>query len=128
MRDITQDHLQRAALSWPEIFPGDLIQVQLKDHMSAPRPSSFKGICIAKPNKQLDTSIVLLNVVHGQPVVRSIKLHSPLLQGVEVLKELPIRVGMKGGKRGMNIKTPPAMRKKKLWHLKHQSPRVFTFK
>ena len=106
----------RGKREWPQILPGDSIAIDKLPFMSSNEPNTIKGVVISKVNRASDTSITILNVEHGTPVVRQIPLYSPLIQNIKVLQKAFIHKGKK------------RVRRSKLYYLMDRDPETFTVK
>ncbi|CAM9160115.1 unnamed protein product [Ascophyllum nodosum] len=83
----------------PDMKVGDAIQVTMYTNKKAARTSQFRGVLIRKVNKGVDSTILLRDVINGNPVETHIPLYSPLVQSIEVLETAFIYQGKLKGKR-----------------------------
>ena len=81
------------------IKPGDAIEVLRYTDTEKTKPVPIRGTLIAKHNRQHDSTIKLLNVELGTPILRKIKLYSPKIVDVKVLRERHLHKGAKRKKR-----------------------------
>lgn len=82
--------------------------------MSSNEPDKIKGVVIAKTNRAMDSSLVLLNMEHGTAVRRRMLMYSPLVQNITVLQKAFIHKGMK------------RVRRSKLYYLEDRNFEGFT--
>lgn len=76
----------RAARTYPDFKPGDMLELKLSIPQNKGRETVFKGICIAKRNRGWRTSFTLRNVIgnHGG-IERSFPLYSPHIKDLRLL-------------------------------------------
>ncbi|CAM9692181.1 unnamed protein product [Chrysoparadoxa australica] len=98
-----------AARKFPEIRPGDAIEVEMLPYMSSTRPQIARGVVLAMPRKGLDSTFLIRDVINGLVVERRIPLYSPLLQSIRVVYPAWIHKGKRKGKR---------VRRNKLYYLR----------
>jgi len=73
----------------PDVHPGDTVKVTLKvKEGDREYTQSFQGLVIKLRKGQ---SFTVRRVAYGIGVERTFPLHSPLIQGVEVLKRAKVR-------------------------------------
>jgi large subunit ribosomal protein L19 len=73
----------------PDIHPGDTVKVELRvKEGDREYTQSFQGLVI---KLQKGKSFMVRRVAYGVGVERTFPLHSPLIQGVEVLKRASVR-------------------------------------
>jgi large subunit ribosomal protein L19 len=83
---------------WETTFRvGDAIELTLGRNPD--ETEKIRGVVLGRYHKGLDESVLLRDVVFGQPVERRIKMHSPLLQSVTVLEENFVYKGKRKVKR-----------------------------
>lgn len=87
-----------------KIRVGNLLQINYLISKSKSQPHQFNGICIAKKNKGVMSSITIRNIVASVGVEQTFLLSSPLILGIKVLKDKTERAS-------------------KLYYLKNQSPK-----
>jgi large subunit ribosomal protein L19 len=76
----------------PEFGPGDLVRVTVRVIEGArERVQPFQGVVIARRNRGLKQTFTVRRVTHGVGVERTFLLHSPRLEGVEVLRRGRVR-------------------------------------
>ena len=71
----------------PEFFPGDIIKVGVKiTEGKRDRIQYFEGVCIAKKNRDINSSFTVRKISFGEGVERTFALHSPNLSSVKVIR------------------------------------------
>ena len=77
----------------PEFGPGDTIRCWLKVvEGGKERPQAFEGVCIVRQRRNcLKESITVRKISHGCGVERTILVHSPRLDKIEVLRRGVVR-------------------------------------
>ncbi len=81
------------------IKPGDAIEVLRYVDGDKTKAVPVRGTLIAKHNRQHDSTIKILNVELGVPILRNIKLYNPNVIDVKVLREAHLHKGAKRKKR-----------------------------
>ena len=91
---------------------GDAIEIELvsEGNVNSTNIDKIRGLVIGKKNRGLGSSIQLRDVVFGEPVERTIPLHSPLLKKLTVLEQNFLHKGKKRVKRA------------KLYYLRDRNP------
>ena len=76
----------------PDFGPGDLVRVTVRvTEGGKERAQPFQGVVIARRNRGLKQSFTVRRVTHGIGVERTFLLHSPRLEGIEVLRRGKVR-------------------------------------
>jgi ribosomal protein L19 len=101
---------------YPNIHAGDSVQIDKLLYLSSKEPVQIKGVVIGRYNKLSDTSLSLLNVENGTPVIRLIPIYSPLVQSIKILQKAFLHNGKKRVKRS------------KLYYLQTRDPEEYTVK
>ena len=67
----------------PDFFPGDIIKVGVKiTEGKRDRIQYFEGVCIAKKNRDLNSSFTVRKISNGVGVERTFQTHSPLIKSI----------------------------------------------
>lgn len=78
--------------SVPAFRPGDTIKVQIKVvEGTRERLQAFEGICLERKNSGPKETITLRRISHGVGVERTLLLHSPRVESIEVIKQGAVR-------------------------------------
>ena len=71
----------------PEFFPGDIIKVGVKiTEGKRDRIQYFEGVCIAKKNRDLNSSFTVRKISFGEGVERTFALYSPIVNSIKVIR------------------------------------------
>jgi len=86
---IEQPHLKDAI---PDFGPGDTVRVNYKIREGGKfRIQPFEGVVIAKRKRGTGSSFVVRKVTQGYGVERIFPLHSPLIDGIDVIRRGRVR-------------------------------------
>jgi len=76
----------------PEFFPGDIIKVGVKiTEGKRDRIQYFEGVCIAKKNRNLNSSFKVRKISFGEGVERTFALYSPIVDSIKVIRSGKVR-------------------------------------
>ena len=76
----------------PEFFPGDIIKVGVKiTEGKRDRIQYFEGVCIAKRNRNLNSSFKVRKISFGEGVERTFALYSPIVDSIKVIRSGKVR-------------------------------------
>jgi len=71
----------------PEFFPGDIIKVGVKiTEGKRDRIQYFEGVCIAKKNRDINSSFTVRKISFGEGVERTFALYSPAVDTIKVIR------------------------------------------
>ena len=71
----------------PEFFPGDTIKVGVRiTEGKRERIQYFEGVCIAKKNRNINSSFTVRKISFGEGVERSFALYSPVIGSIKVVR------------------------------------------
>ena len=89
IKELEQAQLRKKV---PEFGPGDLVRVTVRVvEAGRERVQPFQGVVIARRRSGLRETLTVRRVTHGVGVERTFLLHSPRLEGVEVLRRGKVR-------------------------------------
>ena len=75
-----------------EFFPGDIIKVGVKiTEGKRDRIQYFEGVCIAKKNRDLNSSFTVRKISFGEGVERTFALYSPIVDTIKVIRSGKVR-------------------------------------
>ena len=78
--------------SVPEFSPGDTVIVQVKvKEGERERIQAFEGVVIGKRNRGLNSAFTVRKISHGVGVERTFQTHSPLIEGVKLVRRGDVR-------------------------------------
>ena len=71
----------------PEFYPGDVVKVGVRiTEGKKERIQYFEGVCIAKKNRDINSSFTVRKISFGEGVERTFAFHSPNLSSVKVIR------------------------------------------
>ena len=81
-----------AAKKLPNFFPGDIIKVGVKiTEEKRDRIQYFEGVCIAKKNRDINSSFTVRKISFGEGVERTFALYSPIVDSIKVIRSGQVR-------------------------------------
>ena len=89
IEDINKVNLQKliAGKKIPEFFPGDTIRVGVRIvEGKRERVQNFEGVCIAKKNRDINSSFKVRKISFGEGVERTFALYSPVISSIKVIR------------------------------------------
>ena len=76
----------------PEFFPGDIIKVGVKiTEGKRDRIQYFEGVCIAKKNRDINSSFTVRKISFGEGVERTFPLYGTLIDSIKVIRSGKVR-------------------------------------
>ena len=76
----------------PDFSPGDTIKVGVKIvEGKRERIQYFEGVCIAKKNRDINSSFTVRKISFGEGVERTFALYSPILDSISVIRSGKVR-------------------------------------
>ena len=76
----------------PSFFPGDIIKVGVKiTEGKRDRIQYFEGVCIAKKNRDINSSFTVRKISFGEGVERTFALFSPIVDSIKVIRSGKVR-------------------------------------
>ena len=76
----------------PDFFPGDIIKVGVRiTEGKRDRIQYFEGVCIAKKNRDLNSSFTVRKISFGEGVERTFALYSSIVDSVKVIRSGKVR-------------------------------------
>ena len=76
----------------PEFFPGDTIRVGVRIvEGKRARIQNFEGVCIAKKNRDINSSFKVRKISFGEGVERTFALYSPVIGSIKVIRSGKVR-------------------------------------
>ena len=81
-----------AAKKLPNFFPGDIVKVGVKiTEGKRDRIQYFEGVCIAKKNRDVNSSFTVRKISFGEGVERTFALYSPIVDSIKVIRSGQVR-------------------------------------
>ena len=76
----------------PDFFPGDIIKVGVKiTEGKRDRIQYFEGVCIAKKNRDLNSSFTVRKISFGEGVERTFPLYGTVIDTIKVIRSGKVR-------------------------------------
>ena len=94
IEEINQASLKKIATEKkiPNFFPGDIIKVGVRiTEGKRDRIQYFEGVCIAKKNRDINSSFTVRKISFGEGVERTFALYSPIVDSIKVTRSGDVR-------------------------------------
>ena len=94
IEEINQSNVKKIAAEkkLPEFFPGDIIKVGVRiTEGKRDRIQYFEGVCIAKKNRDLNSSFTVRKISFGEGVERTFALYSPIVDSIKMIRSGQVR-------------------------------------
>ena len=94
IEEINQANVKKIASEkkLPDFFPGDIIKVGVRiTEGKRDRIQYFEGVCIAKKNRDLNSSFTVRKISFGEGVERTFALYSPIVDSIKVIRSGKVR-------------------------------------
>ena len=94
IEEINQSNVKKiiAEKKLPEFFPGDIIKVGVRiTEGKRDRIQYFEGVCIAKKNRDINSSFTVRKISFGEGVERTFALYSPIVDTIKVIRSGKVR-------------------------------------
>ena len=94
IEDINRESVKKilASKKYPEFFPGDIVKVGVRiTEGKKERIQYFEGVCIAKKNRDLNSSFTVRKISFGEGVERTFALYSPIIGSIQVIRSGQVR-------------------------------------
>ena len=76
----------------PDFFPGDIIKVGVRiTEGKRDRIQYFEGVCIAKKNRDLNSSFTVRKISFGEGVERTFALYSSIIDSIKLIRSGKVR-------------------------------------
>ena len=76
----------------PDFFPGDIVKVGVRiTEGKRDRIQYFEGVCIAKKNRDLNSSFTVRKISFGEGVERTFALYSSIIDSIKVIRSGKVR-------------------------------------
>jgi len=89
IEDINRESVKKilAKKKIPEFFAGDTIKVGVRIFEGKrERIQNFEGVCIAKKNRDINSSFTIRKISFGEGVERTFALYSPIIGSIKVIR------------------------------------------
>ena len=94
IEEINQANVKKisAEKKLPSFFPGDIVKVGVRiTEGKWDRIQYFEGVCIAKKNRDLNSSFTVRKISFGEGVERTFALYSPIVDSIKVIRSGKVR-------------------------------------
>ena len=88
IEDINKANVEKivSAKKIQQFFPGDIVKVGVRiTEGKRERVQYFEGVCIAKKNRNINSSFTVRKISFGEGVERTFALYSPIIGSIKVL-------------------------------------------
>ena len=76
----------------PDFFTGDTVKIGVRiSEGKRERIQYFEGICIAKKNRDINSSFTVRKISFGEGVERTFALYSPIVDSIKVIRSGRVR-------------------------------------
>jgi len=89
IEEINQHNVKKihAEKKIPEFFPGDVVKVGVRiTEGKKERIQYFEGVCIAKKNRDINSSFTVRKISFGEGVERTFPLYGPVIDSIKVIR------------------------------------------
>ena len=94
IEEINQANVKKLAAEkkLPNFFPGDIVKIGVRiTEGKRDRIQYFEGVCIAKKNRDLNSSFTVRKISFGEGVERTFALYSPIVDSIKVIRSGKVR-------------------------------------
>ena len=94
IEEINQSNVKKilAEKKIPDFFPGDIIKVGVRiTEGKRDRIQYFEGVCIAKKNRDINSSFTVRKISFGEGVERTFALFSSIVDSIKVIRSGEVR-------------------------------------
>ena len=94
IEEINQANVKKIASEkkLPNFYPGDIVKVGVRiTEGKRDRIQYFEGVCIAKKNRDLNSSFTVRKISFGEGVERTFALYSPIVDSIKVIRSGKVR-------------------------------------
>ena len=94
IEEINQSNVKKilAEKKIPKFFPGDIIKVGVRiTEGKRDRIQYFEGVCIAKKNRDINSSFTVRKISFGEGVERTFALYSSIVDSIKVIRSGKVR-------------------------------------
>jgi len=94
IEDINRESVKKilASKKYPQFFPGDIVKIGVRiTEGKRERVQYFEGVCIAKKNRDINSSFTVRKISFGEGVERTFALFSPIINSIKVIRTGKVR-------------------------------------
>ena len=94
IEDVNRENVKKilASKKYPQFFPGDIVRIGVRiTEGKRERIQYFEGVCIAKKNRDINSSFTVRKISFGEGVERTFALFSPIISSIKVIRTGKVR-------------------------------------
>ena len=94
IEEINKAHVKKilGSKKYPDFFSGDVVRVGVRIvEGKRERIQYFEGVCIAKKNRDINSSFTVRKISFGEGVERTFALYSPIVSSIKVVRSGKVR-------------------------------------
>jgi len=94
IEEINKAHVKKilGSKKYPDFFSGDVVRVGVRIvEGKRERIQYFEGVCIAKKNRDINSSFTVRKISFGEGVERTFALYSPIVGSIKVVRSGKVR-------------------------------------
>ncbi len=94
IEDINRESVKKilASKKYPQFFPGDIVKIGVRiTEGKRERTQYFEGVCIAKKNRDINSSFTVRKISFGEGVERTFALYSSIINSIKVIRSGKVR-------------------------------------
>jgi len=94
IEEINQSNIKKiiSERKHPDFSPGDIVKVGVRiTEGKRDRIQYFEGVCIAKKNRDINSSFTIRKISFGEGVERTFALYSPIVDTIKVVRSGKVR-------------------------------------
>ena len=94
IEEINQSNLKKiiSERKHPDFFPGDIVKIGVRiTEGKRDRIQYFEGVCIAKKNRDINSSFTVRKISFGEGVERTFALYSPIVDTIKLVRSGKVR-------------------------------------
>ena len=94
IEDLNKEAVKKilASKKYPQFFPGDIVKIGVRiTEGKRERIQYFEGVCIAKKNRDINSSFTVRKISFGEGVERTFALFSPIINSIQVIRTGKVR-------------------------------------
>ena len=94
IEDINRESVKKilASKKYPQFFPGNIVKIGVRiTEGKRERIQYFEGVCIAKKNRDINSSFTVRKISFGEGVERTFALFSPIINSIKVIRTGKVR-------------------------------------
>ena len=96
IEEINKAHVKKilGSKKYPDFFSGDVVRVGVRIvEGKRERIQYFEGVCIAKKNRDINSSFTVRKISYGEGIERVFPFFSPAVDSIQIIKQGDVRRG-----------------------------------